>query len=1312
MLIHTRKELLREIEALLKPKDGYSISKIDFICPNFNEEFTTIAFKPKNLGQEIFNKISSTNVKQGHITIHSFEELNKQQIFKGEDVGHADKNKIHIIRHYNKDNDIINVLMNSIKKSLGLAKKYDDLMSMLDDIDIKNIKDAEVKLLENFKESIIKQIDNIINESDLFNDIIKDSDKARLVGIIEALDNYIKQAIKDKNNEMFKNTIKTICGVILVVVTRGSAAILLLGVSATFLSSLLEYQKIKDKKYRYIQNPIIEFLSTELAMYMRLTNTRLLSCMLIVTSTMNNGNDSKVEFIDLSGFNLNTDDTLLSCSQNLAFKGKFTYNNDKKIDINELLEQHFISTLPMIQSSAFEAKTFNIHKHQDKQKKQDIKKHLLLDTIMQETNILNHLVYIESPHFNSALLAEIFNNKNTQYPSNDITKMAKNYLFITNAPSKYNAKLTETITESITNNKIKDDINNHTKQNLAINYQNKKSSYNTKRDYSTYRIEIKKKDDEPYLLQLSPFVRVESEKVKNALENSREYKNAKNKLQEINNAYNMICGGYTPSNINLLSQKCPTEEKLDFIKNSYGLDHIESFFKSPKDMADIITNEEQIAKDYLDVIKSFSDNIVNQTLLDIFSIFYSLYMFRFYFPYFQYSCEVTTKAIPKGLLFSTQYLMLKFTCLNEAWNITLTRHRDIQDITSYLSIDKAKDIVNTLHTSFFANEVDANNMQDNTKSDFFTEIDNLMLPNADFKKTLQTIIDSQTNHVSNETQQELQDLIDLQEELYELQNIEQYKQYIQNLYAQETLQIAILKIMGAICPFLNFTHEDAIQATKHCIAIYLNALSNLKDSQTIAKTLLKEIGILSTAFVPNINVHIAINNEVAKLQKELKNNMDNMTKLRNYILEKLKSNARVEAYTQIDLRITQSQMQYFHAKSAFISDSINKIQNTKTLNVEKLKEKLIQQEKTRFGKKFIKNLHITYTGGNNHQSYKIGINQATKIVKQTQTTHMRNIIKPIKLNLATTGIDITVGIMLDYLFPTHYETYKREYDSMIHKRYTFYYDLPYAVKRDEKLHTTSQKFATKHFTYYPMRVNSKFISFDLQSMLYGTELCIGGLTHHIGLAYHLRQNRNDILQEFLLKRLLSYLIIDEKRGAKDINDVELDIDKQIQDYTWFNHKILDNKGNITDISNTLSLDNILKYQVPKESSLYRKFKDLERKGVASAIDAYNEVLAILADYKGYYFTNTRKLNAKGEMLNYKEDKNKARRFLECLNTIGQNNIRALYVGINDKENLNNPSPTPHIVGTDVGEDKNKEKRPKLIGRLATTIIIEDGLWLG
>ncbi len=210
----------------------------------------------------------------------------------------------------------------------------------------------------------------------------------------------------------------------------------------------------------------------------------------------------------------------------------------------------------------------------------------------------------------------------------------------------------------------------------------------------------------------------------------------------------------------------------------------------------------------------------------------------------------------------------------------------------------------------------------------------------------------------------------------------------------------------------------------------------------------------------------------------------------------------------------------------------------------------------------------------------------------------------------------------------------------------------------------------------------------------------------------LAQDFNNLDSKTLLHKkiqeILKLIIIDEKREAKTREDYELHYNKQVPDYTFFHHKNVDSKGIITNTTSHISLNDIRKYQVPEESSLYKEFKALESdKDDTSAIDSYNEALEILAEYKNYYFTNTS---------NGKEDRNKARRLLECLNVIGQNNIKALYVGVND-ENKFDKLPTPTIMGANNDEEDNKQsqqdkKRPKFIGRLATTIIIEDGLWLG
>ncbi|MCW1350618.1 hypothetical protein OLP50_01455, partial [Campylobacter jejuni] len=85
---------------------------------------------------------------------------------------------------------------------------------------------------------------------------------------------------------------------------------------------------------------------------------------------------------------------------------------------------------------------------------------------------------------------------------------------------------------------------------------------------------------------------------------------------------------------------------------------------------------------------------------------------------------------------------------------------------------------------------------------------------------------------------------------------------------------------------------------------------------------------------------------------------------------------------------------------------------------------------------------------------------------------------------------------------------------------------------------------------------------------------------------------------------------------------------------------------------------------------------------------------------------------------YIEDKNKTRRLLEKLNIIGQNNLKAMYMGINKKQdNLQEKEGDEEEKNEEyiesVTENKQSQKLPpNFIGRLATTIIIEDGLYMG
>ena len=105
--------------------------------------------------------------------------------------------------------------------------------------------------------------------------------------------------------------------------------------------------------------------------------------------------------------------------------------------------------------------------------------------------------------------------------------------------------------------------------------------------------------------------------------------------------------------------------------------------------------------------------------------------------------------------------------------------------------------------------------------------------------------------------------------------------------------------------------------------------------------------------------------------------------------------------------------------------------------------------------------------------------------------------------------------------------------------------------------------------------------------------------------------------------------------------------------------------------------------------MYKTSKSTSKQ--ALPIDKYNEAMEILEDFKNG------NLNTFGS-----EVDNKSRRLLKALDVIGNNNVKGMYVGckeFQEYKNSNNKK-TPSKVP------------PRLIGRLATTIVMEDGLYIG
>ncbi|HDX3798419.1 TPA: hypothetical protein SHD18_001686 [Campylobacter jejuni] len=278
-------------------------------------------------------------------------------------------------------------------------------------------------------------------------------------------------------------------------------------------------------------------------------------------------------------------------------------------------------------------------------------------------------------------------------------------------------------------------------------------------------------------------------------------------------------------------------------------------------------------------------------------------------------------------------------------------------------------------------------------------------------------------------------------------------------------------------------------------------------------------------------------------------------------------------------------------------------------------------------------------------------------------------------NLSVDVLKNLAGSFIDTLLPTNYERLKILYEKLMYEKFTYNYDFPLAVKKEEYL-------------TYPLLINSRFMSFDLSEFIFGSLLCTGGLNYYPSIACATTSNE---AREFALKRLLSYIILDEKRSA--FKEDKINEGKYI-----LNDREFFEKNNI-ELRNC----NIYKLEHFQRKEEYKTQHPVIKQ---HPILAYNDAIQILYEYANGIYSTTQ--DEKGKFI---EDKQKARRLMENLETIGQHNLEVMYRGIGD-EKTNDESKMEENDEESDDDSKSQDYSNKFIGRLATTIIMEDGLYIG
>ncbi|EJU8099662.1 hypothetical protein N5Q82_001733, partial [Campylobacter jejuni] len=835
------------------------VKQIDFIYPNFsilhailkNIDFHQRKMLSKNqiLTMEILEILKQTcdNHNNIEINIHTLNELDAGQNVNLKDLSSSeictkvyledleeiqDKKQgkdFNLFYHTDKNNLCIEFI-NTLKE---LAKDSEDITTLDELIENIDPDDISSEKFDDFKKKVLEKIGNVI-ESDFFKNSISPTLKNTYEKFINELLEHIKKLAEEKEYEKIKIILSAIAGVaiatVVAVLTGGAGLAILAADLFSLMGSASEYYEFAQRDYGTLLTPLAAFLATRCAMFIHYINSRLLSCVLII---------NKKEIIDLSGFGLYLGSDESNIASNLAYK--ITLSEEIK-SIENIFSEIFLNPEQKdkgYKNTPNDSKSSNLPAFISTQKLSNLylKNNAILKNLQEDIKQFIYFSYIESPNFNSSKLAEFFaqKNQNAQIDLNT-TKMSKNYLIISNIPNKYNAGLSESLTQEIANYNIQDKY-----RRIKKNIDTSKKTYDSTRDYSEYSIEMPQDENEPYILQLSPFVKISKEA----------YENSKKAYEDMQKVYKYL------TNFVATPQKLPefaktakeklaiseNEPMIEIVKKTENLRHcerinilayidynkkindkkwlpyfyIKKFFKQNEAKESIIEKEKKIAHQYLTFLKkeffekSDKSSFGNYSLMECLFISFVLYQAKLIFP----NINLDLKKYGGSNFVYIKYLEETYVLWTDECPIYV--NNEPTNITAYEVVSQLLKILDKKDYSFVEND---NSI---TIDDFFNELSkDLDTTNTLDKKIIKLKqmyhLDEQKcikefMNLDEETQRAFVAWMDIEKQISDLSKLleQMYgKEYLNKAKEQKTSEIftyAMLKILLSASPFISFTAQ-------------------------------------------------------------------------------------------------------------------------------------------------------------------------------------------------------------------------------------------------------------------------------------------------------------------------------------------------------------------------------------------------------------------------------------------------------------------------------------------------------------------------
>ena len=297
---------------------------------------------------------------------------------------------------------------------------------------------------------------------------------------------------------------------------------------------------------------------------------------------------------------------------------------------------------------------------------------------------------------------------------------------------------------------------------------------------------------------------------------------------------------------------------------------------------------------------------------------------------------------------------------------------------------------------------------------------------------------------------------------------------------------------------------------------------------------------------------------------------------------------------------------------------------------------------------------------------------------------IRNMLKGYGKSL---GKDVGVAFLkgMVELWKTSYEKLEENYKEIMHTRYAYKFNEAYALNnisyKPMSIKEAYDKNSTNSYCYYPVMIYQNYISLNLNRLFLGANISSGGLDYNSFIYYDIDHKKNklsfNLASKLALNNLSAYLCLDELRGAGN------EIDARYFKYARSRYAISD-----VDI-------NLLDTDVEEEKEVYEIYKQSPLANVASGkpkypIDSYQKAAVIIDKLKRGIFNTEDSDNSHSNL---------SRELVEALDIIGNNNIKGIYVGCKENDSKD-------------GNFNGKTIPPRLVGRLATTIVMEDGLYIG